>query len=301
MGVFTLNNDFEQLIKRLSQTDPKEVEGLNNTSYFYYFNKLLKMIYAIFKFDNIPDNWNMPYFKEHLFIDGVVCVTDTAAGVIPLMTGRSGVNIYGQPTDFIISNPVLGTITGKIDIDGIMVYTSMIGNEYQSLVPLISRYATLLSEVDGSLQTTLINSRVAHVFSASSNAQMKTMQRVYDDISKGKPAVFIRKNPDESNDHALFNNVKNSFIGIELLEVKRSILNEFMSEIGINNANTQKRERLITGEVDSNKAELSANIYMWYENLKTCIDKVNNKYNLNIIFDYNYDVLEAWQKDGGVE
>ena len=296
-----MNNEFEQLIKRLSQTDPKEVEGLNNTSYFYYFNKLLKMIYAIFKFDNIPDNWNMPYFKEHLFIDGVVCVTDTAAGVIPLMTGRSGVNIYGQPTDFIISNPVLGTITGKIDIDGIMVYTSMIGNEYQSLVPLISRYATLLSEVDGSLQTTLINSRVAHIFSAASNAQMKTMQRVYDDISKGKPAVFIRKNPDESNDHALFNNVKNSFIGIELLEVKRSILNEFMSEIGINNANTQKRERLITGEVDSNKAELSANIYMWYENLKTCIDKVNNKYNLNIIFDYNYDVLEAWQKDGGVE
>ena len=296
-----MNNEFEQLIKRLSQTDPKEVEGLNNTSYFYYFNKLLKMIYAIFKFDNIPDNWNMPYFKEHLFIDGVVCVTDTAAGVIPLMTGRSGVNIYGQPTDFIISNPVLGTITGKIDIDGIMVYTSMIGNEYQSLVPLISRYATLLSEVDGSLQTTLINSRVAHIFSAASNAQMKTMQRVYDDISKGKPAVFIRTNPDESNDHTLFNNVKNSFIGIELLEVKRSILNEFMSEIGINNANTQKRERLITGEVDSNKAELSANIYMWYENLKTCIDKVNNKYNLNIIFDYNYDVLEAWQKDGGVE
>ena len=127
------------------------------------------------------------------------------------------------------------------------------------------------------------------------------MQRVYDDISKGKPAVFIRKNPDESNDHALFNNVKNSFIGIELLDVKRSILNEFMSEIGINNANTQKRERLITGEVDSNKAELSANIYVWYENLKTCIDKVNKKYNLNINFDYNYDVLEAWQKDGGVE
>ena len=107
-------------------------------------------------------------------------------------------------------------------------------------------------------------------------------------VKKAIPVIFI-------------NNVKNSFIGIELLEVKRSILNEFMSEIGINNANTQKRERLITGEVDSNKAELSANIYVWYENLKTCIDKVNNKYNLSIIFDYNYDVLEAWQKDGGIE
>ena len=296
-----MNNEFEQLIERLSQTDPKEVEGLNNTSYFYYFNKLLKMIYAIFKFDNIPDNWNMPYFKEHLFLDGVVCVTDTDFGVIPLQTGRSGINVYGQPTDFIISNPVLGTLQGKIDKDGVMIYLSILGGHYVSLVPLISRYATLLSEVDGSLQTSLINSRIAHVFSASSQAQLKTMQKVYDDISKGKPAVFIRKNPDESNDHVLFNNVRQSFIGTELLDTKRSLLNEFMSEIGINNANTQKKERLITGEVDSNKSELSANINEWYENLKNCINKVNDMYSLNIAFDFNYDVLDTWQKDGGIE
>ena len=295
-----MSNDFNQLVKKLNQTEPKSVEGLNNKSYFYYFNKLLKMIYSIFKFDNIPDNWNMPYFKEHLFLDGVVCVTDTNVGVIPLQTGRSGLNVYNQPTDFIISNPVLGTIQGKIDIDGIMIYTSMCGGNYQSMIPLIDRYATLLSEVDGSLQTTLINSRVAHVFSANSPAQMKTMQKVYDEITKGKPAVFIRKNPDEGNDHALFNNVKQSYIGIELLDTKKSLLNEFMSEIGINNANTQKKERLITDEVPSTNAELNSNIYEWYENLKNCIDKVNKKYNLNIKFDYNHEVLDSWQ-NGGVE
>lgn len=296
-----MNDDFNAYVKQVCKAEPSSVEGLNNKSYFYYFNKLLKMVYSIFKFDNVPTEWNLPYFKEHLFIDGVVCVTDTVAGVIPLQTGSSGVNVYNQPTDFIIANPVLGSIRGKIDVDGVMVYLSMVGNQYQSLVPLIQRYATLLAEVDGSLQTTLINSRVAHVFSASSQAQMKTMQKVYDDISKGKPAVFIRKNPDEPNDHALFNNVKSSFIGTELLDVKRSLMNEFMSEIGINNANTQKKERLITGEVDSNKSELSANINEWYQNIKTSIDKVNNLYNLNISFDFNYDVLDSWQKDMGVE
>lgn len=296
-----MNDDYNVFVKRLAQTEPRSVEGLNNKSYFYYFRKLLKMVYSIFEFENIPEDWNLPYFKEHLFLDGVVCVTNTSAGVVPLQTGRSGINIYNQPTDFIISNPVLGTIQGKIDIDGVMIYLAMFNAEYYSIVPLIERYATLLAEVDGSLQTTLINSRVAHVFSASSQAQMKTMQKVYDDISKGKPAIFIRKNPDEPTDHALFNNVRNSYIGTELLDTKRSLLNEFMSEIGINNANTQKRERLISSEVESNQSELNANIYEWYTNLKTCIDKVNKMYNLNIKFNFNYDVINSWQKDMGVE
>ena len=83
--------------------EPKSVEGLNNTSYFYYYDKLMKMIYTIFKFDNVPPYWNMPYFKEKLFNRGVLAVVDTSAGVLPLECSYDGVNIWGMPIDFTIS------------------------------------------------------------------------------------------------------------------------------------------------------------------------------------------------------
>lgn len=273
--------------------EPKSVEGLNNTSYFYYYDKLMKMIYTIFKFDNVPPYWNMPYFKEKLFNRGVLAVVDTSAGVLPLECSYEGINIWGMPVYFNINNVVLGNLRGKIGEDGELIYFSVVENTYKSMVQLVDRYASLLANIDGSLNTTLINSRMAQVFEASSNSQLKVMEKVYDQISNGKPAVFVRKNGEEPFEHAIFNNVKNTYIGNDLIITKQSIFNEFKSEIGINNSNTQKKERLITSEVENNKEELNSNIYEWYYNLSDCINKVNAMFNLNISVSFNENVVNV--------
>ena len=282
--------DFNKYIKYMTR-EPKSVEGLNNTSYFYYYDKLMKMIYTIFKFDNVPPYWNMPYFKEKLFNRGVLAVVDTSAGVLPLECSYDGINIWGMPVYFNINNVVLGNLRGKIGEDGELIYFSVVENTYKSMVQLVDRYASLLANIDGSLNTTLINSRMAQVFEASSNSQLKVMEKVYDQISNGKPAVFVRKNGEEPFEHTIFNNVKNTYIGNDLIITKQSIFNEFKSEIGINNSNTQKKERLITSEVENNKEELNSNIYEWYYNLSDCINKVNAMFNLNISVSFNENVV----------
>lgn len=284
--------DFNKYIKYMTR-EPKSVEGLNNTSYFYYYDKLMKMIYTIFKFDNVPPYWNMPYFKEKLFNRGVLAVVDTSAGVLPLECSYDGINVWGMPVYFNINNVVLGNLRGKIGEDGELIYFSVVENTYKSMVQLVDRYASLLANIDGSLNTTLINSRIAQVFEASSNAQLKAMEKVYDQISNGKPAVFVRKNSEEPFEHAIFNNVKNTYIGNDLIITKQSIFNEFKSEIGINNSNTQKKERLITSEVENNKEELNSNIFEWYYNLSDCISKVNAMFNLNISVSFNEDVVNV--------
>ena len=284
--------DFNKYIKYMTR-EPKSVEGLNNTSYFYYYDKLMKMIYTIFKFDNVPPYWNMPYFKEKLFNRGVLAVVDTSAGVLPLECSYDGINIWGMPVYFNINNVVLGNLRGKIGEDGELIYFSVVENTYKSMIQLVDRYASLLANIDGSLNTTLINSRMAQVFEASSNSQLKVMEKVYDQISNGKPAVFVRKNGEEPFEHAIFNNVKNTYIGNDLIITKQSIFNEFKSEIGINNSNTQKKERLITSEVESNKEELNSNIYEWYYNLSDCISKVNAMFNLNISVSFNENVVNV--------
>lgn len=282
-------------LRRMYGSESKSVEGLNNTSFLYYYDSLLKIVYSIFKFTNVPREWSLPYLKERLFTDGKVVVTDTPLGVLALGCSTEGVNVYGHPTHFTIANAVIENLRGTIDKDGVLIYLGIRDNYFTNLNDLIIRYATLLAEVDGSLQTSLINSRVAHIFSANSQAQLKTMQKLYDDISKGKPAVFIRKTGmEEENTHVLFNNVKSTYIGIELLETKRTIYNEFLTSIGINNANTSKRERLNADEVNANNNELVANIYEWLTNLKECIAKVNSMFNLDIEVELNKDVVGAY-------
>ena len=56
------------------------------------------------------------------------------------------------------------------------------------------------------------------------------------------------------------------------------IIEEFLTGIGVNNANTDKRERLITSEVESNNAELQAAVALWQDNVNRCIKKVKAMY-----------------------
>ena len=66
--------------------------------------------------------------------------------------------------------------------------------------------------------------------------------------------------------------------------LKRKIINEFLTEIGINNTNLDKRERLTDNEVEANDQEVVSNIQCWIDNINWGIKKINKMFGLNITF-----------------
>jgi hypothetical protein len=75
---------------------------------------------------------------------------------------------------------------------------------------------------------------------------------------------------------------KENFIAEDVQILKRKLINEFLTEIGINNTNQDKRERLTDDEVNANNDEVLANIQHWYDNLSEGIDKANKMFNLGL-------------------
>ena len=59
---------------------------------------------------------------------------------------------------------------------------------------------------------------------------------------------------------------------------KRAIYNEFLTQIGINNAAEEKKERLLVDEVNSNNDELMINMSYCYKNIKKGVKQVNKMY-----------------------
>ena len=49
------------------------------------------------------------------------------------------------------------------------------------------------------------------------------------------------------------------FVADKILDFKHEIKNELLTDLGINNSNTDKKERLISNEVDSNNLEIKIN------------------------------------------
>lgn len=271
---------FTDLIRNFFARKPKEVDGVANTSAAYYRNKLLKMILQRFDFQGIPDTWELDYFLDHLFLDGHICVTDTSAGVLALKSGLTGIGIYEQPTECIIANPVLGNFRRTIGEDCEIIRLQF---DYQGVYWLLDRYSALLAMCDSGIAVNLMNTKLTYVFGATSKAQAETFKALFDKITMGEPAVFTSTDNTGLLKEQLFTMpAKENFIADDVQLLKRKIVNEFLTDIGINNTNLDKRERLTDDEVNANNDEVIANIQHWYDNINDGITKVNRMFDLNL-------------------
>lgn len=299
-------NGFTELVRGFFHRNPKSVNDMTNNSFFYYQFQLMTKLKSVLTVSGYPSNWNIDNMWDVLLTNGYIPVVKTDIGTLALEGGFYGQNMYYMPTNVLVNNPVLRDIDEKIGEKGELLYINYEYNKFQGVMSLINRYAVLLSNIDCSLNVSLYNSRVAHVFEAETDAQLKSLQKMYDDVSRGNPAVFLKKgmkNIGKDNDSSYFLNVKNTYIGNDLLLTKRSIMNEFLTEIGINNANTDKRERLNTDEVNVNNSEVRCTIVRFIDTLNECAKKINENPNFddinNLHFSINSRVIDTIKQEKG--
>ncbi len=270
---------FQDLISNFFARKPKDVDGVANTSALFYREKLLKLILSRFEF-KIPDTWEMDYFLWHLFIDGHIGVMDTEAGILALKCAPTGIGIFDNPTEIIVANPILGNFNRTIGEDCEVI---KIQYDWHGVNWILDRYSTLLAMCDSSIAVNLMNTKVSYVFGATSKAQAETFKLLYDKVSMGEPAVFTTSEHSGILKENMFvMPAKQNFIADDVQLLKRKIINEFLTDIGINNTNLDKRERLTDDEVNANNDEVLANIEHWYNNIMEGIERVNKLYDLGL-------------------
>ena len=270
---------FDDLKRQFFRESPKDVHGEFTWTNGYYWQWGLKKILSRFELSGAPDEWDINYFWSHLFLDGAISIIDTAEfGIIPLKCGYTGINVWDRPTDIIIANHILGSFQRKIGVDGALIHLQY---DFLGVSPILQRFSTLLALCDSALSVNLMNSKVAFIGFVDDQAQANTMQKMYDKISEGEPAVFVRKSQ-VNTENFMFNNVKNTLIADDVMLVRRKIVNDFLSDIGINNANLDKRERLNTDEVNANNEEVRFNVLNWLDTIQEGLDVANDLYNLNL-------------------
>lgn len=285
MGVCTLNNKemrYTDLVNQYNSVKPSDVHMRDSLSYHFYYNALLHLCYSIFEFDNLPDNWDRDYMLNQLFIRGGFCVCNTKLGVLPLMASTTYYNVYNKPTKCLIANNVLGSFEKTIGKDCVYVNLGWEFDNFISLSPVINLYAGKLANCDGAIATNLMNSRVSLLFVGNDNAEIASMKKAYEKFTEGDPAIFLKTKSTINKPDLFFNNIKNTYIVDELQDSKDDIYNEFLTYIGINNANTNKKERMNVDEVNVNNQSCSSHVFSWYYNVKKEIDRVNEMFGLDI-------------------
>ena len=72
----------------------------------------------------------------------------------------------------------------------------------------------------------------------------------------------------------------------------------FDTDIGIPNANTDKRERLVTDEVNANNVETASKCAMWLEQLQESVKRTNDMFGTDISVDWRFPEAYSVQNGG---
>lgn len=275
-----------------STRNPSQVH-CNNTELVnmytrYFFQKLV----SAFEFKGVPEHVPLNYLQYVLLGWGRICFINTDKfGVIPQFCTLGGYNVFYQPSYVIITNPSLRPNSQMLRIGELTEVVKM-QPDYGGALDLVSTYADMMGLALESAGINLVNSKLAYIFAAGSKAQAETFKKIYDEINSGRPAVFTDKNifnPDGSpNWQFIAQDLKKNYITDSILEDMKRIEDKFETEIGIPNANTYKKERMISSEVGSNNIATGTKATLWAETMNEGFKKVNAMFGTDYSVAYRY-------------
>lgn len=256
-----------------------------NTQMFMFFKKyLLEKVMSVFEFE-LPEMWDKNYFLYSLFLNGYLAIVNTDKfGVICQHCGLRGYNIYYNPTHAIIVNPLLtGILEPKI---GTQCSLIRLQPNYSGVSDIVNYYADNMAMTAETCEMNIMNSKLSFLFAVRGKSQAESMKKILDQVMRGELGVFYDEKLKMGNDNIpldFFNNdLKKNFIAPELQDTLRRWEEMFCNEVGIPNIRSDKKERMIVDEVNSNNIECFTKAELWLETLKEGVEQTNKMFNLNL-------------------
>lgn len=257
---------------------------MNNQTYIDYLERMKKICLSMFEWENLPNSMSARYLELCLYYQGQAAMLyHNEYGYINTMACDGGyINIYGLPTEIQCYsyrfNERRSLYTDDIgeekDKEAILVM-----NNYQRVptASTISLFAYRLAEAQRTADVNIKSQRTP-ILITTDQKQYYTLKRMYEEYDGNTPAIFADKNlitPDALK--AI--KTDSPFIADKIMEYKVQIWNEFLSYMGISNL-AEKRERLVTSEVDSNNELVNLNLQALLIPRKEACKQFNEKYGL---------------------
>ena len=215
-------------------------------------------------------------------------------GAIPQGCGLQGYNIFYRPTTAVITNPLLTGIRSlRIDVQCTII---KLQPDYGGIMDVVDYYGDMMALASETAGVNLVNSKFSYVFASGNKAGAESFKKMFDELQAGNPATVVDSklmNSDGTPNWQPFDqNVGQNFIVDRVLEVLRTLENMFNTHIGIPNANTDKKERMIEKEVESNNIETNSLVGLWFTELKESFEKTRKMFGFT-----ESDLAITWREE----
>lgn len=253
--------------------------NLNDYTYTDYFNRLMLIARSIFEWEGLEElGINEKWIEKYLFSEGkCVFFKDKIKGfMITALTPNGRVNYYNEPTTI---RPYAIDYTGDTLIND---ENCVIIKNNDLCIPTtktIQLYAFKLASIDRTIDVNIQAQKTPVIIECSEKEKlsMKNFMKMRND---NEPQIFVT---DKMNTNGItVHNLNTPMVFKDLELQKHMVWNECMTFLGINNANMDKRERLVDDEVQANNEQVEASFNAMYSERKRACEKINEIFGTHI-------------------
>ena len=212
-------------------------------------------------------------------------------GVIAQQCSLRGYNIFYQPRQVIIVNPLIRKTLEPII--GVNCTLLRLQPDYGGVWDIVSYYADQMALTAQSFGVNALNSKLAYFFLTDDSKLGQSLRKLYDNYSKGEPAVVADKRLflENGEERYKFEQVQATEPGnlLDLLNVLKQLDIMFDNTIGLPNVSSTRRERELTTELAANNLNTRALASTWLEQLKKTVAETNDMFGISISVDWRFD------------
>lgn len=280
--------------------------------YWYWFRALYERLTSTVEW-TIPETWDRHFFNVCVYFFDVFPVFKTSRWGVTFMNAHPvGYSWYYEPTHMQVCNPKL---TKKFEI-GKDCELIRLTNDGHGCYDILDHYAGLLAEASQSVNVALQNAKMPIVLTASNVAQAETLKKVYDKMKQGESLIVYDNTEQLVSDEVIptgdepfqsfINDLKNNYLGTEILENIDKILNQFYQEVGIETSENTSHGKSHTLEIEAEQSnsQTQARLDTWMRNLKDSCDKVNAMFGIGLEVkkrECENSISSDDQRDGSLE
>lgn len=271
---------------------PSSVRGSANVATRYHRRQLWQLMQSVYLFQ-LPKHWKENWFRFWLFEYGSVAIFYTYEyGWIPLPYSIDEIDLQFNPYKIssyngYLNRPVRGIV-------GLNCEIIKVADDYYGLSDVISHHAERLANLDKAEQINIMNTNMALVAEAEDKKQADQIKSAYEEATTGKPLVAINKNVMRGKQlQTLISRPDTIYLGDKFDIHRRQIINEYLTAVGIPNANYDKRERLNSQEVSQNGIEVQSRRDYVIDHIKEGMERTNQIADLGLSVELRFPAPEG--------
>lgn len=254
----------------------KQLNDLTFTDYYY---RLMLLARSVFKWEGLPNGMDEKWIERFLFRYGkCVFFKDENRGFMVAECNPDGtLNNYEEPVNVRAAGIDVDSSKSLIvNQDCVLIRNN---DEMTATSYFVKLFAYRLAEISRTIDIN-INAQKTPVLILGSEKQRLTLKNIYAQWNGFEPVIFGDKNLDTEGMKVLKTDAPTVFP--ELQTQKQTIWNECLTFLGINNANTDKRERLITHEVLANNDHIDLSAECFLKSRQIAAEQINKLFGTNI-------------------